>query len=296
MAKSTAKKAKRAAAAAAVDSSDDNEQLLFDQQRAAHPAPPDALRRGFDRTHSARRCQTVGASTRAEDVAKEARRTLLGITDAVKIHGATIRYRPERLRYAMDLVHELERSIERQSTDSKKSRMVSSQRKRAEHDARVARSTIIEALGSVVSASDAESEAFAEARGNLAEGTDLVKSTQALALLAKRWASHEDDALRALAEHQGVDAAMIERAESAAKNLRAVREDHAAAGGRNGSDDAVTNEIEGRVVLELGALYDAFSRNRADTKIPLPRLGATTLRALRKGEKSETAKEPPPAT
>ncbi|MDP3278464.1 MAG: hypothetical protein Q8Q09_24960 [Deltaproteobacteria bacterium] len=295
-AKTSARKpAKVTAAPATPEDPDHAEQLRFDRERTALPAPSDALRNGLMRTRSAQRCRELGTNTRAHEVAKEARRTLLGVVPSVTAHGATLRYRPERLRFAMDLVHALELAIEAQQRAVSGSRSVASSRLRADADALDARRALVGALEPIVDADPTEAAAFAAARGNLKSGTDLALSLDALAAQAERWRTHSDGDLRALAEHQDITSALITAATHAAHALRAARDETAFGGGRRDADSAQTNELEGRVLCELDALYDALSRNRPDTSVPLPKLGPATLRGLRKIVSKTTHETPSPA-
>jgi hypothetical protein len=271
----------------------DDEAITFDRVRTALPEPSAAQLRALRRVHTPQRCQRMGAGTKAVEIATEARRTLLGSEPTVREHGAVIRYLPVRLRFAMDLVDALERSIERQQRENAKRSFASSHRQRAERDCRAARSEIVTAFASVVSADDDSKRAFDAARAKHSTPSEIADSTRELAALARSWIDHPEEDLRELAALQRIDADLIERATKAANTLTRSIDDKAHAGATSVTDDAATNELEGRLLLELGALYDAVEENRVDTKIALPRLGKSTTRALRKGEESAAPKAPP---
>jgi hypothetical protein len=289
--KAAAAKAPRAAAS--VEPTADEEAIAFDRVRTELPEPSAAQTRALRRVFSAQRCQRIGATTKAVEVATEARRALLGSAATVREHGATIRYLPARLRFAMDLVAALESSIERQQSELAKRSFASSRRQRAERDCRAARREIVKAFASVVSADEASERAFGEARAQRSTPDDIAASTKKLAALAKSWIDHRDEDLRELAALQRIDAALVEGATNAAAALERAIDVKSLAGAASVTDDATTNELEGRVLLELGALYSAVEDNRTDTKIPLPRLGKATLRALRKSDEPSAAKPPP---
>lgn len=292
--KTKATSARRAAATEAPKSDDTREeQVAFDRERNALPEPSAAQREGLLLTCSADRARSLGATTRATELAPEARRTLLGVVESVKTHGAKLRYRPERLRFAMNLVHELELSIERQEAKHAGRRVIASSRARAEAEANAVRAELVRALGPVVSANADEAKTFAAARGNIATGTDVAKSIDDLAAQAKRWLAHSNAALRALAELQGIDEPLLHRAGLAAKALRAARDDTSIASGKPMVDSPETNELEGRVLVELGELRSAFENNRGETGVALPTLGKTTTRALRRGRDDAPAPSEP---
>jgi hypothetical protein len=127
----------------------------------------------------------------------------------------------------------------------------------------------------------------------LPRSTDYIESIKALSAIAKRCVAHSDPALRALAELQSIDDALVARGERAAAALREALDEKSRAGTAKATDSVATNELEGRIILELDALYSAIESNRTDTSVALPRLGPATLRALRKATAVHPSPEAP---
>jgi hypothetical protein len=296
--KSATKRAasKAPAPASASEGDEQREQIVFDRVREALPMPSEPLRAGLLRLATVERARKLGATTRATSIVKESRRSLLSVVDTIEKHGVALRYPPERLRFAMELVHQLERAIEQQASSQDGRRSVASQRARIEAEAKEAREELVDALEPIVSVDDNEKTAFDQARGNLRNGTPLEDSLDALVALGKRWLAHEDPALRALATMQNLSEALLHRAALAGRALRSARDATSLASGQAIVDSPQSNELEGRLLLELDALYDAIRRNRGTLGVALPVLGPDTRRALRWREvEAKTAGDEPPA-
>jgi hypothetical protein len=268
------------------------EAVAFDRARESLPALSAVQVRALRRLVSPARCAQLGASTKATEVAEEARRTLLGSLDTIRAHGTALRFRPERLRYAMDLVFDLELSIERQQSESTKRKFANSRRERALADAQQVRMKLIDALEPVADAGEEERRAFDEARALYKTPAEIESSTRKFAALAKHFLTSSDPELRELATMQSIDDALVSLGEHAAAALKEAYDSKALAGAVVSTDSPATNELEGRVLFELDALYTAVSKNRSSTEVPLPRLGKTTLRVLRKSRAAPAKSDP----
>lgn len=266
-------------------------QVLFARRCNELPEPSAALRKGFRLLKSDEECAKLGADTRAVEVLPEAREAFTSAVETITEHGATLRYLPTRLRYAMDVVGELERQFAVQSEREKGGKGRTSAVVLAETEAKAAREALVVGLGPVMSAGGSSAvEGFESARGNL-DTKDVLLSLTELIAIGRAWVNSKDEVRVALVEHQGVTSGALTGFDAVAAALAAARDASSAGGAAVGRDLPATNVLEGRVLFEVKALYEAIESNRKSTAIALPKVGATLRRALwQKPKKAAGAK------
>ncbi len=260
------------------------------------PAVGDVQRRAFARQHTDAQCDALGARTRARLVRREAYNWVIRIDEALREHGAAIRYSPVRFAWFLDCFSTLETTLSSEQAAATTSDAAKAGFEQAEAAARATYDELKEVCKEIAGEMAIPQSELDAAIGIGKAADELEAGVRSLAALASRWLGTNDPEFRALVEVHQLGPADVAEAVAAADALR--KSFDATRGGalRPMNDSPATNRAEGRVLVEMRVAMYAFGRaHRANKLIPVLSPGRGTRHVLAPSRKEAPA-EPAPAT
>ena len=297
-AKSKAAKEPAATSAVAAPGNKESQQVhqamvTLGRFRPGWPAPGADDRTVFLGRHTAVSCTLRGEQTHGSKVLTECVGWLPLIKLGFEVGAADIiGYTPTRAALLVELLTDLGHCVEQQLAVQDGGTVLTHQRQRAEAAAPPLRSDLGDALQASFGAEDDDQRALlsksrsnaATPAGNLAALTGMVAQANGLLARGGIW--------KTKCEEGGLTAALVARADAAAKALEAAAEQKLQ-GRVSQADSPEVNEHEGRTTFEMHDVMAAFARaNQRNKKVPLLVPGPGT-RALLSHHKSKAADTEP---
>ena len=236
----------------------------------------------------------LGAQTKARGVLAD------GVTMAVAIDqqiatfpNLTETYSPARFAYFLESLLALDALIEGSSAHEAKVGAARGTASTAYERADKARSKLLKRLSRFAGEREIEVKTISEIPPKGRSNEELRRSIEAAVTIAKAFQARADAENVALAEVAALDAAIVEKAISAAGELGGAHVEAALEGRKTSRDTPVVNLEEGNVLLEMAYAMDVFEEAHEDNDV-VARLipGPATRHVLIR--KTRPAAEPAP--
>jgi hypothetical protein len=274
----------------------DSDASVLTRIRASLPRLSDVEVSAFRSLVADADCRARGLLTRAAETHRDVARALTRarIDAVVREHGAALGYDAPRLAFLLDLTASVGDAVAQQ----KKARGAGADQKftveQSGRAATAARNALLRRL-KVLAGRNADSRtALDAARGSVETPTALIDSLRSLAKLAQAWLKRDDAQWAVLKRSTSFGAGEIDaavRAAAAYEKARATSAETAP----TPPDDGALNVLEGRMVLEFGALLDAVNDGREEgLGITALEVGPALRRALLQDAAKPAAKDAAP--
>lgn len=272
----------------------DSDVSVLARMRASQPRLSDVEVSAFRSLVSDADCRARGVLTRAAETHRDVARALTrGRVDVVvRDHGAAIGYDGARLAFLLDLTAAVGDAV----AEQKAARGAGADRKftveQSGRAATAARNALLRRLTALAGRNADSRTALDAARGSVETPAALIDSLRSLAKLGQAWLKRDDAQWAVLKRSTSFGAGEIDaalRAAAAFEKARATSAETAP----TPPDDGALNVLEGRMVLEFGALLDAINEGREEgLGITALEVGPALRRALLQDAAKPAAKEP----
>jgi hypothetical protein len=238
-------------------------------------------------------CRVRGLDTRAADTHRDVTRVLArGRVDAVvATHGAALAYDGPRLAFLLDLTSAVGERVAAQKAARGAGSEVKLTVENAGRAATDARNALLKRMKALAGRNVDSRAALDTARGSVETPAAHIDSLRSLTKLGRAWLTRDDAQWAVLKRSTSFNVGEVDaaaRAADAYEKARAIKAETSP----TPPDDGPLNVLEGRMVLEFGALFDAIEAGRQEgLGITALEIGPALRRALQR-EPSKGAKAP----